>query len=53
VISREKLITDVWGWHHIGDVSDNSINVTLSRLRKKIGEDFNPKTLYNYWYVLD
>ena len=36
IISREKLITYIWGGNYIGDVSDNTINVTLSKLRKKV-----------------
>jgi DNA-binding response OmpR family regulator len=53
LVSREKLINYIWGWHNMGDVSDNTINVTLSKLRKKVGEDFTLKTLYNGGYMLD
>lgn len=53
VVSREKLITSIWWWHRLGDVSDNTINVTLSKLRKKIGTNFNLKTLYNHGYILE
>ncbi len=53
IISREKLITYIWWGHHIGDVSDNTINVTLSNVRKKIWEDFTLKTMYNHWFILE
>lgn len=53
IISREKLITYIWGGIDISDVSDNTINVTLSKLRKKIGSQLNLKTMYNHGYILD
>ncbi len=53
IVSREKLITYIWWWHNIGDVSDKTINVTHSKLRKKIWEDFTLKTMYNHWYILE
>lgn len=53
VISREKLINYIWWWHNMSDVSDNTINVTLSKLRKKVWQDFTLKTMYNHGYILD
>ncbi|MFZ4461999.1 MAG: helix-turn-helix domain-containing protein [Patescibacteria group bacterium] len=34
-------------------ISDNTINVTLSKLRKKLGKEFSPKTLYGQGYILE
>ncbi|NRH21262.1 response regulator transcription factor [Candidatus Gracilibacteria bacterium] len=53
IISREKLITYIWGGNYIGDVTDNTINVTLSKLRKKVGPQLNLRTMYNHGYILD
>ncbi len=52
VVSRAKLISNVWGGNDMDDVSDNTINVTLSKVRKKIGKDFSIKTIYNLGYIL-
>ena len=53
IVSREKLITHIWWWHNIFHVSDNTINATISKLRKKIWQDFTLKTLYNSGYILE
>lgn len=53
VVSRAKLISHVWGGNKAGDVADNTINVTLSKVRKKIGTDFSVKTIYNLGYILE
>lgn len=53
VITREKLITSVWGGCRLCDISDNTINVTLSNLRKKLEGNFTPKTVYNQGYILE
>ncbi len=53
IISRERLISSVWGWTGLGDVSDNTINVTISNIRKKLEGSFIPKTIYNQGYILE
>lgn len=53
VLTREHLISSVWGGHHLSDVSDNTINVTLSNIRKKLAGNFMPKTIYNQGYILE
>lgn len=53
IINRETLVSAVWWCHESTDVTDNTINATLSKMRKKIGGPFSLKTLYNEWYVLD
>lgn len=53
ILTREKLISNVWGGHHLSDVSDNTINVTLSNIRKKLSPNFMPKTIYNQGYILE
>jgi hypothetical protein len=34
-------------------VSDNTINVTISKVRKKLGRKFKLKTKVNEWYILE
>ena len=53
VISKLKLINSVWWEHELKQVSDNTINVTISRIRKKLWIDFDFKTLINKWYILE
>ncbi len=53
IVSREKILADVWGSHNFTDISDNTINVTLSNVRKKLGGRFKPRAIYNYGYQLD
>jgi two-component system phosphate regulon response regulator PhoB len=53
IVSREDLIVWVWGGHTDEDVSDNTINVTLSKIRKKLEGNFVPKTIYNQGYILE
>lgn len=47
ILTREQIIAHVWGGHHLSDVSDNTINVTLSNIRKKLAGSFVPRTVYN------
>jgi DNA-binding response OmpR family regulator len=37
VVNREDLIAKVWGHHPDEDISLNTVNVTLSKLRRKLG----------------
>lgn len=53
VITRENLIDHVWGGCSFPKVSDNTINVTLSNIRKKLGLNFVLKTIYNHGYALE
>ncbi len=53
VVNRNTLINQVWWWGRTQEVSDNTINVTLSKIRKKLGSEFSLKTYYNYGYILE
>lgn len=37
IVSREKLLTDVWGYEYIGDV--RTVDVSIKRLRSKLEND--------------
>lgn len=42
VVSRETLLTDVWGYEHFGDI--RTVDVTVRRLREKVEDkDGEPK----------
>jgi len=52
IVSRSKLIVEAWGQNAQMDVTDNTINVTLSKIRKKFPDNFELKTIYNQGYLL-
>jgi two-component system OmpR family response regulator/two-component system response regulator TctD len=53
LITKTKLINSVW-WDYLDtNVSDNTINSTLSKVRKKLWYDFNLKTIANEGYILE
>lgn len=37
VISREKLLRDVWGYVNDGTISTRSVDMCIQRLRSKLG----------------
>lgn len=53
IVSREELVAKVWGGGRYVEVSDNTICVTLSNLRKKLGSDCRIRAIYNQGYVLE
>lgn len=53
LIEKDKLVISIWWEYNKNIVTENTINVTLSRLRTKLWNDFNLKTLIWKWYVLD
>lgn len=53
LISKEELINYVWWEYDLLKVTDNNINVTISKLRKKLWNTFNLVTYVNRWYVLE
>ncbi len=52
LISKTRLIESVWWANEIINVSDNNINVTISKIRKKLWDDFRLETIINWWYIL-
>lgn len=53
LVKKIELINSVWWEYKVSKISDNNINVTLSRVRKKLGRDFKLKTFVNKWYILE
>jgi DNA-binding response OmpR family regulator len=50
VISRERLLSEVWGYHF--DPGSNVVEVCVRRLRKKLGPDAPIETVRNAGYRL-
>jgi DNA-binding response OmpR family regulator len=50
VISRERLLADVWGYHF--DPRSNVVEVCVRRLRKKLGDDAPIETIRHAGYRL-
>lgn len=52
VVSKNVLVSTIWWNYDFAEVSDNTINVTISRLRKKLWESFHLSTVVWAWYSL-
>lgn len=53
VIKRDVLIAHVWGSKYLINVTDNTLNVTLSRLRKKFDGAFPVQSIYGEGFFLE
>jgi len=53
LVTKSKLICSVWWEHDLLNVSDNTINATISKVRKKLWSEFKFKTIVNKWYFLE
>lgn len=51
LIKKEDFVKLIW-WCET-DVTQNTINVTLSKLRKKLWDDFPLQTVPHVWYILE
>lgn len=52
IVKKIDLINSVWWKFDELDVTDNTINVTISKIRKKLWTSFKLKTIINRWYIL-
>jgi len=50
VVSRERLLAEVWGYHF--DPGSNVVDVCVRRVRKKLGQDSPIETVRNVGYRL-
>lgn len=53
LISKVDIINSVWWDYEATNVTDNTINVTISKIRKKLWKDFKLYTKINEWYILE
>jgi DNA-binding response OmpR family regulator len=51
VLSRERLLAEVWGYHF--DPGSNVVDVCIRRLRKKLGTHIPIRTVRHAGYCLD
>lgn len=52
LISKNVLVTSIWGAQDSLGINDNTINVTIARLRRKLWENFNLATVVGNGYSL-
>lgn len=52
LISKSELLNSVWWENDLTKISDNTINVTISKIRKKIWYKFWLRTVKGKWYIL-
>lgn len=52
IVSKETLLEWAWGKFYTSEVTDNTMNVTLSKLRKKLPAVFDIQTIIWIWYIL-
>lgn len=53
VIKKDEIIYSVWWEYNEEKISDNNINVVVSKIRKKLGDQFKLKTIKWVWYILE
>lgn len=53
LITKENLIRKIWWSNDSFRISENTINVTISKLRKKLWTQFDLTTKVGEWYVLE
>lgn len=54
LISKETLIKKIWWiWWDISIISENTINATISKLRRKLWNNFELTTKVGEWYILE
>ena len=52
LITKTKRINSIWWNIEVSWITDNNINVILSKVRKKLWDNFQLKTIINWWYIL-
>lgn len=53
VVERASIVRRVWWSQDTMDITDNTINVTVSKIKKKLGDTFDLKTRYGHGFILD
>lgn len=52
IIAKDSLIKSIWWKLDLLDVTYNTINVTICKIRRKLWEDFDIETHSWIWYIL-
>jgi DNA-binding response OmpR family regulator len=53
VVKKKELIKSIWGNIDLLDVTYNTINVTICKIRKKLWDEFELDTIQWVWYILN
>jgi DNA-binding response OmpR family regulator len=53
IITREDIIEHAWSIYDSSEISDTVLNTALSRIRKKLWDEFQLNSLYSYGYILE
>jgi len=53
LVTKEEIMISVWWAYDPLDVTDNNINVLISKVRKKLWNSFDLKTIVGQWYILN
>ncbi len=52
VVTKDELVQYIWWEYNETFVTNNTINVTLHKIRNKLWSDFELETLHSEWYQL-
>lgn len=53
LVKKNDLISSVWGNYDNSMVTDNTINATISKIKKKLAPNFKLTTIFWEWYILE
>lgn len=53
LVTKNDIIRSVWWEYDAINISDNNINVVISKVRKKLWKSFDFKTIVGQWYILN
>jgi DNA-binding response OmpR family regulator len=52
VIKKTRLTEDVWWEYNSNFITNNTINVTICKIRKKLWDEFKLETVHSEGYIL-
>lgn len=52
IVTKQDLVKSVWWRKKVDNVWENTINVTLCKLKSKLWKEFNLETIIWVWYIL-
>ena len=53
LVTKEEIMISVWWAYDPLKVTDNNINVLISKVRKKLWNSFDLRTIVGQWYILN
>lgn len=52
VVTKNDLMKSVWWYVDLFDISHNTINATICKMRRKLWDKFTLETIQSVWYIL-